>query len=117
MLRSLRTTRTFVAVVDGQVVGMGNLDLRGERPVIWKLYLLPEHQGTGAGHALMDRLLAEAPAGSEVLLEYTDGNERAARFYHRHGFAELRRDPPELAGWPDQVWMVHRRDQVRQGLA
>lgn len=112
VLRSLRTTRTFVAAVDGKVVGMGNLDLRGERPVIWKLYVLPEHQGTGAGHALMDRLITEAPAGSEVLLEYTDGNERAARFYRRHGFVELRRDPPELNGWPDQVWMVHRHDQV-----
>lgn len=107
VLRGIETTRTFVAELDGRAIGMGNIDLRAERPVIWKLYVLPGHQGTGAGHALITRLLAEAPT-SEVLLEYTAGNERAAAFYVRHGFVELRRDPPDAEGWPDQVWMVRR---------
>lgn len=109
VLRGIETTSTFVAEVDGEVIGMGNLDLRPEKPVIWKLYVLPERQGSGAGRALMTRLLAEAPRGSEVLLEYTDGNARAASFYFRHGFVELRRDAPESAGWPAQVWMAHKR--------
>jgi len=108
VLRGIETTRTVVAEVGDTLVGMGNIDLRPERPTIWKLYVLPGHQGIGAGHALMERLLAEAPLGSEVLLEYTDGNARAAGFYLRHGFVELRRDVPEVPGWPDQVWMVRR---------
>lgn len=108
VLRGIEATRTFVAEVDGEVIGMGNIDLRREQPVIWKLYVLPSHQGTGAGHALMERLLAEAPLGSEVLLEYSDGNARAAGFYLRHGFVEQRRDAPEVAEWPHQVWMVRR---------
>jgi GNAT superfamily N-acetyltransferase len=88
---------------------MGNIDLRGERPVIWKLYVLPSHHGAGAGHALMEALLDQAPPDADgVALEYTDGNETAATFYRRHGFTELRRDPPEQAGWPDQVWMIRR---------
>jgi GNAT superfamily N-acetyltransferase len=108
VLRGIKTTQTFVAEVDGEVIGMGNIDLRQDQPVIWKLYVLPSHQGAGAGHALMERLLAEAPSGSEVLLEYSDGNAGAAAFYLRHGFVELRRDEPEVAEWPHQVWMVRR---------
>lgn len=108
VLRGIETTRTFVAEVEGHVIGMGNVDLRGEQPIIWKLYVLPRHQGARVGHALLERLLAEAPPGAEVLLEYTDGNVRAADFYRRHGFVELRRDPPEERGWPARVWMVKR---------
>lgn len=103
----IESTRTFVAEVDGAVIGMGNIDFRPETPIIWKLYVLPAHQGVGAGHALMARLLAEAGDGREVLLEYTDGNEGAATFYRRHGFAELRRDRAGTPGWPDRVWMGH----------
>ena len=109
VLRGIETTRTFLAETNGEVIGMGNLDLRPETPTIWKLYVLPHCQGSGAGHALMTRLLDEAPRNSAVLLEYSDGNERAAAFYLRHGFAELRRDAPESEGWPAQVWMVHKR--------
>jgi ribosomal protein S18 acetylase RimI-like enzyme len=104
---SLATTQNLVAEVDGDVVGMGNVDLRPETPVIWKLYVLPTSQGTGAGRALIEALIALVPADrGAVLLEYTDGNERAAAFYRRNGFVELRRDPPEQEGWPDQVWMT-----------
>jgi GNAT superfamily N-acetyltransferase len=107
VIRGLETTRTLVAVRDGVVIGVGNLDLREERPIIWKLYVLPDHQGTGAGHALMEALLAQVPPEArEVLLEYTDGNHTAADFYRRHDFTERRRDRPGEAGWPDQVWMV-----------
>lgn len=107
VLRGLETTRTMVAERDGMVIGMGTIDLRPERPVIWKLYVLPEHQGTGAGHALMKVLLSEAPPDVDgVTLEYTDGNAEAAVFYRRHGFTELRRDAPDKPGWPDQIWMI-----------
>lgn len=109
VLRGLETTVTLVAERDGAVIGMGNIDLRPEQPVIWKLYVLPDQHGTGAGHALMEALLNHAPAHVEgVTLEYTDGIHRAEDFYRRHGFEELRRDQPEHPGWPQQVWMIRR---------
>ena len=49
--RGLGTTTTLVAECDGRVVGMGNVDLRPDVPVIWKLYVLPDHQGKGVGRA------------------------------------------------------------------
>jgi ribosomal protein S18 acetylase RimI-like enzyme len=106
VMRGIQTTRTLVVEHNGAVVGMGNLDLRREQPIIWKLYVLSEHHGSGAGHALMEALLDQAPSDTDaVLLEYTHGNERAATFYRRHGFTELRRDQPKQPDWPEQVWM------------
>ncbi|NUR29276.1 MAG: GNAT family N-acetyltransferase, partial [Catenulispora sp.] len=45
--------------------------------------------GTGAGHALMEAALARLRelGLSPVRLWALDGNERAARFYRRQGFA------------------------------
>jgi GNAT superfamily N-acetyltransferase len=104
--RSLRDTTVLVAATDDGLLGVGNIDLRGETPVIWKLNLLPGTQGSGAGTALITALLERAP-GRRVRLEYVDGNYRAAGFYKRRGFTELRREPGERPGWPETVWMEH----------
>ena len=43
-------------------------------------------------------------ARGAVGIEYIDGNDRAAAVYARRGFVEVRRDPADQPGWPDQVW-------------
>lgn len=91
-----------VAEADREIVGMANLGRRGDREVMWKLYVHPAHQGTGLG----GRLLAateELVEGDELWLEHVAGNDQAAGFYSRHGFAEVERvpNPP----YPDDVWM------------
>ncbi|GAA1772650.1 hypothetical protein GCM10009795_018460 [Nocardioides hankookensis] len=106
VLRSLTTTATLVAVDDGRVVGVGNLDLEREPPTIWKLYVVPTAQGSGAGSALLQALVALA-GGARVTLEYVAGNDRAAAFYTRHGFVEVRRQAAEVDGGPETVWMEH----------
>lgn len=84
---------------------MGNVDLRPEVPVIWKLYVRPDHQGHGVGSALLRRLVASVPAGRRsVAIEYADGNDRAAAVYARHGFVVVRSEPADHPGWPAQVW-------------
>lgn len=109
LLRSLDDTAVLVAADGDGVVGVGNLDVRGDVPVIWKLYVLPHLQGSGIGSALLAELLNRAPAGTEsVRLEYVDGNERAAAFYAAKGFTELRREPGEQPEWPETVWMERR---------
>ncbi len=106
LLRSLDDTIVLVAVEGAQVVGVGNIDLRGAVPTIWKLYVLPQVQGSGVGSALLTALLNRVPAGAgSVQLEYLDGNKRAAAFYTANGFTELRREPGERPGWPDTVWV------------
>ena len=109
--KSLATTTTLVAEAHGQIVGMGNVELRRETPVIWKLYVLPEHQGTGVGSALLMGLVASVPVERQLIdLEYVDGNDRASDFYTRNGFIEVRREPAEQSDWPDQVWMQRSLD-------
>ena len=106
LLRSLEATTVMVAVNGDGIVGVGNIDLLGDVPIIWKLYVLPEAQGSGAGSALLAALLDRAPTGAKsVRLEYLDGNEKAAAFYAARGFTELRREPGERPGWPETVWV------------
>ncbi len=109
---SLARNAHVVAERRGQVVALANLgrltrsyrdfpDVEGEREVMWKLYVHPEHQGLGIG----SRLLGEIEAlveGDELWLEVVAGNEQAVGFYEAHGFAEVERSagPP----WPDDIW-------------
>lgn len=51
-------------------------------PQLWALNLLPEHQGTGLADQMMTRALGEDAA----YLWVAKGNDRAIRFYRRHGF-------------------------------
>lgn len=105
VLRGLSSTTTIVAEVDGRVVGVANVDLRPDVPVIWRLYVLPAHQGTGVGGALLRALVDAVPADRRaVSIEYAAGNDRAAAVYARHGFVETRRESGERPGWPEQVW-------------
>ncbi len=79
------------------VPSSGNVDLRLAVPVIW-LY-------SPAPLPLLSRLIEAVPAvRGAVAIEYIFGNDRAAAVYARRGFVEVRRDPADQPGWPDQVW-------------
>lgn len=103
--RGLATTTTLVTEVGGEVVGVANVDLRPAVPVIWRLYVLPSCQGAGVGGALLRGLIDAVPSDRRAIsIEYADGNDRAAAVYARHGFVEVRREPAERPGWPEQIW-------------
>lgn len=116
---SLARNAHVVAELDGEVVGLANLGrltqsyrdfphVTGEREVMWKLYVHPDHQGAGIG----GRLLAEVEQlveGDELWLEVVDGNDAAYEFYRARGFEEVER----VAGdqWPDDIWL--KKDMLR----
>jgi len=77
----------WVAQVEGSAVGFIALgpsrddDRQGETE-IYTLYVDPEAWGRGCGSAL----IGKAPEDGPVSLWVFTGNERARRFYARHGF-------------------------------
>ncbi len=77
----------WVADFDGVVVGFastggGDHDEQPRPLELGALYVLADHHGTGAGQALLDAAIGDAPA----FLFVADRNPRATRFYERNGF-------------------------------
>ena len=77
----------FVAVLGGEIVGFTApfVESSGRRRV-GALYVLPAVQGSGLGHRLLQQNLAWHGEDQDVYLTVAAYNERAKRFYARHGF-------------------------------
>ncbi len=85
----------------------------GEPPLaitreLHQLYLLPEAKGTGVADAMMAWVEDEARSHGAVALYlsvYID-NHRARRFYARHGYAEIGKNPFQVGNVidDDRVW-------------
>lgn len=103
---AIRKGRVMVAEVEGVVVGMSYVGMDGERPWMFKLYVLPEQQSTGVGGALMRAAIhrAATEGHDQLWLSYLQGNERAAQFYAHHGFVEIEIEEGG-SGMPDNVVM------------
>jgi GNAT superfamily N-acetyltransferase len=74
---------TWVAEVDGQVVGL----LTMSRGWLDQLYLLPEWRGHGIGDRLVELAKDRQPEGLELWTFQVNGPAR--RFYERHGFVAV----------------------------
>ena len=104
--------RVTVAEVDGDVVGVAAAGPLDGRLVLWKLYVLPGHQGEGIGAALLEAVVKAARGRyAQLRLAYLDGNEKAGRFYSRHGFVEVERETGS-GGLPDSVWMERQLEDT-----
>ena len=102
----IRNGITLVAAEGDHLVGMVGLGREDDNWVMWKLYVLPEHQGKGIGKALLDAAIAALPEGTtELLLDVLVTNEKAIGFYRAHGFTEARATPDRDLG-VDLMWMV-----------
>lgn len=83
--RLASTHAGFCAEVDGRVIGFSMADRRTGS--IWALFVHPDHEGRGAGRALLARALeALWSEGHERALLTTDPNTRAEAFYRRGGW-------------------------------
>ncbi len=103
---AIRQRRVLVAEVDGQVVAMTSFSAMDHHFYIWKLYVLPDFQGNGLGHRLLEAAIARARSEgfAEVRLSYLDGNDHAGAFYARHGFTQFDREQGG-SGVPDSIWI------------
>lgn len=83
---------TFVAELDGEVVGFAGVGASREEDGVGELYTIyvdPGRWGTGAGRALIaDAESSLAGSGfAEAMLWVLEGNERAERFYRAAGWS------------------------------
>ncbi len=100
--------RFAVAERDGELVGFAGCGASTDAPPVrdrhlYFIYLLASEQGSGAGQALLDEVLGDAPASLWVL----ESNARAQAFYARNGFAlDGYRQPTGFDTGGDEVRMV-----------
>ena len=101
----LPTREVWVADEDGRAVGFAAL----AGNTLEHLYVHPAEQGKGIGATLLARAKKQSPAG--LRLWVFQRNERARRFYERHGFALARltdgtaneeHEPDALYDWRPQ---------------
>lgn len=103
---AIRAGRTFVAEVDGDIVGMASYGVNDGRLVIWKIYVLPRAQRLGVGGRLLEAVYDRARDGHDcVYLSVTAGNTKGTGFALSHGYVEDQREAQ--SGMPDVVWMRH----------
>lgn len=84
--------RTIVADRHGEIVGWasfgpGRDEGARERGELWGLYAHPSAFSSGVGHALLSAVegALRADGYTSAYLWVLDGNDRAERFYERHG--------------------------------
>jgi ribosomal protein S18 acetylase RimI-like enzyme len=75
----------LVAERSRQVAGFLHFDSFGPEPELHRLYVDGRNRGAGIGTLLMNALHARLPAESAYMLLVVPGNDRAVRFYERHG--------------------------------
>jgi ribosomal protein S18 acetylase RimI-like enzyme len=103
--RGIRNGITLVAAEGERLVGMVGLGREGDFWVMWKLYVLPDHQGKGVGKALLDAAIKALPAGTtELLLDVLVANEKAIGFYRAQGFGTPQKTPDRDLG-DELMWM------------
>ena len=90
---SMERTTHFVAERDGEILGTAVVGALDGEPVLWKLYVLPEEQGKGAGSELLAQVIEHVEGADQLRLSYIDGNESAAAFYRSRGFEFVRAEP------------------------
>jgi GNAT superfamily N-acetyltransferase len=102
---AIRAGRVTVAELDGTVVGIAVVGPHENHLVLWKLYVLPEHQGKAIGSALVQSVVAKATGvHPEIRISYLEGNTLAESFYRGKGFVEISREPGN-GGIPESVYM------------
>ncbi|OBH86953.1 acetyltransferase [Mycobacterium scrofulaceum] len=78
----------LTATRDDRIIGYAMLIRDDDTAELSKIYVTPEHHGTGVAAALMDLALTTADEWkvSRVWLGVNQANERAQRFYAKSGF-------------------------------
>lgn len=112
-LRSLPTSRVFLAWHEGRPIGIATCFLGfstfAGRPLlnIHDLAVLSEHRGLGVGHRLLEAVeeYARRWGCCKVTLEVLERNERAKQIYEQVGFGPASADRSSSGYWFLTKWL------------
>jgi ribosomal-protein-alanine N-acetyltransferase len=92
---ALPTVRYLVAKRDGRVVGYAVASFAGDIAELQRIGVVANARRLGVASALLDEVVAEAPAtgANRLLLEVREDNAGALAFYADRGFVEIDRRP------------------------
>jgi putative acetyltransferase len=96
--------QTFVAVMDGQVLGFAEFEGEGH---IDTLYVHHEYQGCGIASRLLDWIEAEAQRLGLVRL-YTEASITARPFFEKRGFSVLTPQLVEQGGYTFRNFVMEK---------
>lgn len=96
----------LVAVDDGTVVGLLDLEIEEDLATIDTVAVHPDHQGRGIASALLARARADLPGSVSTLDAWTREDEPALAWYRAQGFAESDHYLHVYKSWddPDDGW-------------
>jgi ribosomal protein S18 acetylase RimI-like enzyme len=104
---------TFVAKVDGKVVGYTEpLIDEDRRHWISAIYITPELQGMGIGRKLMHHALEHLSHDDDIYLEVISYNQNAINFYEHFGFEKTNTVVPVEEGRPDYMTTLPQVEMV-----
>ncbi|MBO1756020.1 GNAT family N-acetyltransferase [Allobranchiibius sp. CTAmp26] len=103
---AIRSGRATVAAIGDEIIGVSVVGPLGDEIALWKLYVLPVHQGSGVGSRLLRTAIDRATddGWKSMVLSYLDGNVNAAGFYAHFGFEFYDRETAG-SGVPDSIWV------------
>lgn len=90
----------FLVETEGHSIGFGSVtEITPQVFKLNKLYVLPEHQKTGAGRVLMDHAfeIARSNHATQLILN-VNRNNPAVHFYKKIGFSIIKEEDVDLGG-------------------
>lgn len=94
---------TFVAKIDGKVVGFADPSIEDGKRRVGALFVAPEAQGKGVGSKLIQRDLDWHGRENDIYLEVLSYNQNAIDFYERFGFKKTDTVVPQEEGVPGYI--------------
>lgn len=79
----------YVAKDDGKIVGMTHSSHLDGKQHLEALYIDQQYYGTGLGHRMIEAALSHFDYTKPITLDAVDYNNRAIRFYEKHGFRKV----------------------------